>query len=77
MDNETKLLLEIWHNFRDIIPASRRDDSALTLIKAFEEYGFDIDASDIEGEDEYLDGALEVLNDDDQEESSDDPEWEC
>jgi hypothetical protein len=75
MDNEAKLLLEIWHNFRDIIPVARRDDSALTLLKAFEEYGFDIDATDIEGEDEYLDNALEVLRDD--EEGAEESDWEC
>lgn len=71
MDNETKLLLEIWQNFRDLIPANRREDSALMIVKAFEEYGFDIDVSDLHGEDEYLDTALEVSNNDDE------AEWEC
>ena len=75
MDNETKLLLEIWQNFRDVIPTARRDDSALALLKSFEEYGFDIDPSEVEGEDEYLDNALEVLKD--EEEGLDEPDWDC
>ncbi len=71
MDNETKLLLEIWQNVRDIIPSSRREDSALMMLRAFEEYGFDIDTADLEGEDEYLDTALEATKVDEE------PEWEC
>jgi hypothetical protein len=71
MDNETKLLLEIWQNVRDIIPTNRREDSALMILKAFEEYGFDIDQNELHGEDEYLDAALDISHD------CEDTEWDC
>lgn len=69
MDNE-KLLLEIWQNFRDMLPAKSREDAALSLLKSFEEYSFDINPADLIGEDEYLDAALEINQDDE------DPEME-
>jgi hypothetical protein len=72
MDNESKLFLEIWQNFRDLIPTHRRDDLAFTLLKSFEEYGFDVDASEVDGEDEHIDNALELLDDDE-----DSSTWDC
>ena len=73
MNSESKLILEIWDTFRDIIPNARREDAALSLLRLFGEYEMDVEHSDIEGEDPYLDKAIEALKD--SEEESDDEEY--
>jgi len=65
MSNESKLVVELWDFFRDQLPAGKRQAGAAHLLRLFEEYGFEIDHEDIEGEDEYLDEAIEHLHDND------------
>lgn len=62
MDSESKLVVELWDYFRDMIGAGKRQEAALHLLRLFREYGVDFDQSDIEGECEYLDHAIEVLD---------------
>ena len=64
MDNETKLALEIWECVRDIVPAAKREDTAEQVIRLFQEYGFDINFADLEGEDSYLDKVIELFKED-------------
>lgn len=59
MDSDSKLILEAWEAVRESIPAARREDAVHKLLKVFEEYGIDIDAGELEGEDTHLDAALE------------------
>lgn len=74
MTNENKLVLEIWECVRDNLPSARREDIAAQLLRLFEEYGFDIDLADLEGEDSYLDKVIESLKDEDEQEISYDHE---
>lgn len=61
MNNESKLVLEIWDNFRDLIPVAKRNESAFLLLRSFEEYGFDFRLEDLKHEDEHLDHAVEMF----------------
>jgi len=71
MNTESKLIIELWDYFRDLIGTPKRQDAALQLLKLFEEYGIEFDSSDIEGEDDYLDEALAMmLEDEDAEDDS-------
>jgi hypothetical protein len=69
MNSETKLILEIWDSFRDLIQSSRREDAALSLLRIFSEYEMDVVHSDLEGEDVYLDKAIAAYEEDVDEES--------
>jgi len=64
MTSESKLVVELWDYFRDLLPARHRAEAALHVLRLFEEYGIEIKKSDIEGEDDYLDDALNTLHDD-------------
>lgn len=68
MNSESKLILDLWESLRDVIPAGRREDAALKLLKCFEDYDYEIVASELEGEDNYLDAALEAFKDDEEDE---------
>ena len=61
MDSESKLVVELWDYFRDMIAAGKRSDAALHLLRLFQEYGIEVEQSEIEGECEYLDDALEAM----------------
>lgn len=73
MDSDSKLIVEVWDTVRDLIPSARREDAVLKLLKVFEEYGVDVSADALEGEDSYLDAALENYREhkDEDEESED------
>lgn len=71
MNSETKLVIELWDYFRDMISAGKRHDAVLHILRLFEEYGIDVVRHDLEGEDEYLDEALQSLADDSEDESDD------
>lgn len=64
MSSECELLIDLWDHFRDLISAKSRGDAALHLIRLFEEHGFEIDLKLLEGEDSYLDDAIEALRED-------------
>lgn len=76
MSSESKLVVELWDYFRDMIAAGKRQDAATHLLRLFHEYGIDIDQSHIEGEDEYLDEAIAALSEDDHHDHDDDGEYD-
>ncbi len=60
MSSEAELVIDIWENIRDHLPASKRFDFARDLIYAFAEYGFSaVDLADIVDEDPDLCAAYE------------------
>lgn len=74
MNSESKLVIELWDFFRDMITAGKRQDAATHLLRLFQEYNIEFEQSDIEGECEYLDEAISILLEDDQTEEFDDEE---
>lgn len=75
MNSESKLVVELWDYFRDLLPAGKRQAAVTHLLRLFEEYGIEIDHHDLEGECEYLDEAIEIVKEDDDSDSDydDDP----
>ncbi len=45
MSRESQMVVEIWDNVRDFIPASKRSDAAESIVMAAADYGFE--ASDL------------------------------
>lgn len=45
--------------------SSKRQEAAIHLLRLFQEYGVEVDQSEIEGECEYLDEAIAALLEDD------------
>lgn len=64
MDKDAELVLNVWDAVRDVIPASKREDSAISLLKVLEDH---IDLYEIAkliiNEDKYLDVALRDYTD--------------
>lgn len=70
--SESRLILELWENVRDQIPAAKRTDVAVTWIRAFEDYGFEPeDMADLIGEDRNLEEAFQSLYGEDEEDFDD------
>lgn len=65
MRDDNEMIVEVWEVIRDVVPTAKREDTALRLLKVFEENGFDI--NEIEGEDTILDEALQLLRDEEDE----------
>lgn len=65
MSSESKLVIELWDYFRDMLAAGKRQDAATHLLRLFQEYGIEVESSEIEGECEYLDEAIAALIEDD------------
>lgn len=62
MNSESTLVLEIWELVRDSLPVSRRTDIAVSILRAFEEFGFESeDLNHLQDEDEYLTAAHRVV----------------
>jgi hypothetical protein len=58
MKSESNLVIEIWEQIRDALPAARRNDIAVGIIKSFCDFGFEKeDFSDIIDEDDVLTAA--------------------
>ncbi len=74
MTRETTFLIDIWDSVRDFIPANKRADAAIGVVRSMAEYG--IEASDlaaIEDEDRDLFEAYkEVFEIEDQEDEDED-----
>jgi len=71
MSSESKLVVELWDYFRDLIGSNKRVEAATHLLRLFEEYGIDVQPTEIEGECEYLDEAILALSDADEDEDDD------
>lgn len=64
MRSETQLIVEIWDLVRDTLPVARRLETAIQMLRAFEEFGFEPETlADLEDEDVYLARAYEDLYD--------------
>lgn len=68
MRHDNEMIVEVWEVIRDVVPAAKREDAALRLLKVFEDNGFDI--GEIEGEDAILDEALQLLKDEEDEDET-------
>jgi hypothetical protein len=68
MKSESNLVIEIWEQVRDSLPAARRQDIAVGILKAFTEFGFQQeDFDDIIDEDDVLTAAYnEFFNEGDE-----------
>ena len=74
MSAEAQLVTDLWDAVRDVIPASKREEAAIGLLRALEEYGFErADIAGIEEDDDDLASAFETVfdADDDDEEAND------
>ena len=60
MGSESELVLGLWETFKDVIPASKREDTANKMLKILEDW---VDLEDVghqlSGEDTHLDRAFE------------------
>lgn len=62
MKVESSFLLEVWEITRDFIPAGRKLDTAVSLIRSFEEFGMDNnDLVDVIDEDDILTSAYKLV----------------
>jgi hypothetical protein len=62
MKSESNLILAVWEIFASHVPASQRTDAAITMIRAFEEFGIDEDdMTDVLDEDDYLTAAYRAV----------------
>lgn len=62
MKSESNLAMEVWELMRDYIPPARRGDTAITLLRSLEEFGFGSDdLTDILDEDDHLTAAYRVV----------------
>jgi hypothetical protein len=76
MDITESSLLEIWELFSDFVPSGKRNDVATKFLRIFANQDVEMSSlDDIRGEDEYIDYALdEIENEEDDE--YDEPEYE-
>ncbi len=72
-NQDYELIIETWECFRDSLPSNRREDAILKMLKLFEEYGFSIHEAG--GEDQYIDDALKLLDDDHSDDSSEEEDY--
>lgn len=73
MKSESSLILSMWELIKEGVPAARRTDLAISILRNFEEYGFDSsDMSDILDEDDHLTAAFRAIFGGDEDEETDD-----
>lgn len=76
MKAESSFLLEVWEAVRDFIPAARRNDTAITILRSCEEFGMESnDLVDLIDEDDALTAAYKIvfgLEEDEEEERYED-----
>jgi len=62
MNNDAQLVIDVWEAVRDNLPANKRSDTALAILRAFQSYGFeDRDIELIVDEDDDLEEAFYVV----------------
>lgn len=61
MGSETELVSSLWETFKDVVPASKREDTANKMLKILEDWvDVEIVAQELQGEVcSYLDKAFE------------------
>lgn len=76
MTNETSLVLEIWNVVSEQVQATKKQDIAVDIVRAFAEYGFEAsDLTDLKFEDPYLEVACEIVFEENEEDEEED-EWD-
>jgi hypothetical protein len=66
MELNASLMLDVWELVMELIPSSKREDTANKLLKIFTDKGLDQDDFEsIRGEDNYLDAAIDNFHETD------------
>jgi len=64
MNSESSLVMELWEQIKEFVPAARRTDTAITILRSFEEFGFtDSDLKDLVDEDDNVTAAYRIVFD--------------
>ena len=75
MSSESELVINIWETFKDFVPASKRADYAVDLMRHVANYGFDAsDLATIVDEDDDLTEAFEMVFEDEIDEDEEEDE---
>lgn len=62
MNTESQLVLDVYESIKELIPQKQREDFAIRLLKALEDY-VTFNEEDLLGEDKYLDAAVHAVYD--------------
>lgn len=75
MNDNARLVLGIWQSISDFVPVNLRDDAAESLVRAFmETEGVELkELYDLTGDCQHLDAAIEVMEDEEEEDCDEDP----
>lgn len=78
MSSEFQFITEVWAAVRDVVPANKRADTAVGIMKAFEEYGFTSkELMDVVEEDNDLSDAYhDVFHDDHEDEEAESEDFD-
>lgn len=72
MKSESRLLVNLWELIVDQLPKGARNDAIFSIMRQFEEYGFELeDFSDAVDEDPYIAAAYKLLVDEPYEDEED------
>lgn len=61
-ESDVEFIVELWESFSHLIPSGKRETAAVNFLKKIEDGGYDV-SRELEGNDQYLDEALNVLLD--------------
>jgi len=68
MEVDSKLVAELWETVKDLIPAAKREDVALSFLEVFQDHDVEIeDLDELRGADDDLDAAIDELYGDSEE----------
>lgn len=77
MDINESLVLDIWELFGELVPYSKRNDFAVRYLKLFVDQDVELDEfDDIRDQDEHLDHALKVLENESEEDEDLEEDYE-
>lgn len=65
MNTEEELVINIWDMFKDNVPAKQKTDRAYALLKYFVDAEIITDVAALEGEDDNIDEAITLFDDED------------
>lgn len=64
-----EMAIELWDSVKDHIPVRDREEAAASFLTGCEDLGLDLDDPDLYGHDRYLDAALDLDGDEEEEET--------
>jgi hypothetical protein len=73
MNTESQLVLDVYESVKELIPQKQREDFAIRLLKALEDY-VTFNEEDLLGEDKYLDAAVHAVYDIEEDEADEEEE---